>query len=75
LPHLDQIAVGIADVATDLVLVLLRRREELSTPGAPFGVHSLDVGDPDIEEATDPIGIAWRLQGDRGFVVGRALQA
>src|SRR5450755_1368041 len=31
--------VGIADVATDLVLVLLRRRQELSTTGAPFGVH------------------------------------
>jgi hypothetical protein len=53
--------VGIADVATNLVLVLLRRRQELSTTGAPFGVHGLDVFDPDIEEAADPVGVAWRL--------------
>ena len=72
LPHFDQMTVGIADVAADLVLVLFRRRQELSTPGAPFGVHGLDVFDPDIEEAADPVGIAWRLQGDRRLVVGRA---
>jgi hypothetical protein len=34
LPDFDQMTVGIADVATDLVLVLLRRRHELSTTGA-----------------------------------------
>src|ERR1700677_2367092 len=53
LPHLDQITVGIADVATDLVLVLLGRRQELSTPGTPFLVDGCDVFDPDIEEAAD----------------------
>ena len=31
LPHFDQMTVGIADVATDLVLVVFRRRQELST--------------------------------------------
>jgi hypothetical protein len=64
--------VGIADIATDLVLVLFRRRQELSTPGAPFGVHGRDVFDPDIEEAADPVRIAWCLQGDRRLVVCRA---
>jgi hypothetical protein len=44
----------------------------MSTPGAPFGVDSLDVFDPDIEEAADPVRIAWRLQDDRRLVVGRA---
>src|SRR6202046_5078131 len=72
LPHFDQMAVGIADVAALLVLVLFRRCQELSTPGAPFGVHAVDVFNPDIEEAADPVGIAWRLQDDRWLVVGRA---
>ena len=67
--------VGIADVAADLVLVLFRRRQELSTPGAPFGVHGVDVFDPDIKEAADPVGIARRFQDDRGLVVGRASAA
>jgi hypothetical protein len=38
-------------------------------PGAPFGIHSVDLCDPDIEEAADPVGVAWRLKGDRGLVV------
>jgi hypothetical protein len=63
LPYFDQMTVGIADVAALLVRVLFRRRQELSTPGAPFRVHGIDVFDPDIEEAADPVGIAWRLQG------------
>src|SRR5579863_10558283 len=64
--------VGIADVAADLVLVLFRRRQELSAPGAPFGVNGCDVLDPDIEEAADPVRIARRLQADLRLVVGRA---
>jgi hypothetical protein len=35
-------------------------------------VHGLDVCDPDIEEAADPVGVAWRLKGDRRLVVGGA---
>src|SRR6202451_1427492 len=61
--------VGIADVAALLVLVLFRRGQELRTAGAPFGVHGVDVFDPDVEEAADPVGIAWRLQGDRRLFV------
>src|SRR6202030_2326047 len=75
LPHFDQMTVVIADVATLLVLMLFRRRQELSAPGAPFGVHGRDVFDPDIEEAADPVGIARRLQGDRRLVVGRSSAA
>ena len=57
--HFDQMTVRIADVATDLVLVVFRR-------------HGLDVFDPDIEEAADPVAIVWHHQGDRRLVVGRA---
>ena len=38
--------------------MLLRRRQELRTPGAPLGVRGVDVGDPDVEEAADPVGIS-----------------
>src|SRR5580704_4863132 len=62
LPDLDDVPVGISDVATDLVLVLLRWRQELRAPGAPFGVHGVDVGDPDIQETADSVGVAWRLK-------------
>ena len=55
---LDQMAVGIADVAADLGLVLLRRGQELGAPRAPLGVHSLDVGNPDVEEAAHRSGSA-----------------
>src|SRR5580658_4263111 len=72
LPYFDQVTVGIADVAALLVGVLFRRRQELSAPGAPFGVYGVDVFDPDVEEAADPVGIARRLQDDRRLVVGRA---
>ena len=64
--------VGIADVATDLVLVLFRRRQEIRTPGAPLCVHGVDVFDPDIQETADRVEITRRLQGDRWLVVGRA---
>ena len=70
LPHFDQVAVGIADVAAGLVLVLFRRGQELGAAGAPLGVHGLNVLDPDVEEAADPVGVARRLQGDGRLVVG-----
>src|SRR5579871_6273360 len=70
LPDLDDVTIGVSDVATDLIRVLLWRRQELRTPGAPFGVHGVDVDDPDIEEAADPVGVPWRLESDCGLVVG-----
>src|SRR6266511_1773671 len=71
LSHFDQVTIGITEVATDLVLVLLRGRQELSTPRAPFGVHRLHVLDPDVDEAAHPIWVAGHLQGDLRLVVGR----
>ena len=72
LSDFDDVSVGIADVAADLVLVLFGRRQEFRATGAPFGVHGRDVFDPDIQEAADPVGIAWRLQRDRRLVVRRS---
>jgi len=39
LTHLDDVAVGVTDVAADLGLVLLGRRQELGAPGLPFSSH------------------------------------
>jgi hypothetical protein len=75
LPDFDQMTVGVADVAAGLVLVLFGWCQELRAPGAPFGVYSLDVFDADVEEAADPVGIAWRLQRHRRLVVGRSTAA
>ena len=45
LAYLDQVPVGVTDVAADLGLVLFRRREELGTSCAPLRIHSVDVRD------------------------------
>src|SRR5580693_5596575 len=71
LSHFDQMTVGITDVAADLVLVLLRRSQELSTERAPFGVHSVHIRHSYIEEAAHAVGIGWRLKDDLRLVVSR----
>src|SRR5579863_5016793 len=61
LSHFDQMTVGIADITTDLVGVLLRRREEFRTAPAPFVVYGGHVRHSYVEEAADPVGIGGRL--------------
>src|SRR2546421_4616846 len=70
LAYLDQVAVRIPDIAADLILMLFRRSEELGPTRAPLGVDGLDVRDPDVEEAADPIGVGWRFERDGRLVVG-----
>src|ERR1700733_8619869 len=72
LSHFDQMTIGIADITTDFVLVLLRWCQEVRTAPAPLGVHGVHVRHPYIEETTDPVGIGGGLQGDLRLVVGRA---
>src|SRR5580692_2442966 len=64
LADLDQVAVRVADIAADLVLMLLWFRQKVSTPGAPLGIYRVNVRNPDVEEAADPVGVAGRLQDD-----------
>src|ERR1700759_1955952 len=71
LTDLDDVAVGIADVAADLRLVLLRRRQELRAAGAPVGVDGLDVGDADVLEGADRVGVGGRREWDGRLVVVR----
>jgi hypothetical protein len=42
----------------------------LGAPCAPFGVHRLDVRNPDVEEAIHPIWVGWGLERDGRLVVG-----
>src|SRR5579859_2775486 len=63
--------IGIAEIAADFVLVLLRWRQEFRTARAPLRVHSMDVRHSYIEETADPVGIGGRLKGDLRLVVGR----
>src|SRR5438128_11953307 len=72
LAYLDQVTVRIPDVAADLGLVLLGRGEEPGPARTPLGVGRLDVRDPDVEEAADPVGVAWRFERHARLVVGGA---
>src|ERR1700729_4189535 len=71
LPHFDQMAIGIADITTGLVLVLLRWRQEFRTARLPFGVHGGHVRHSYIEETADPVGVGGRFKGDLRLVIGR----
>src|SRR4051794_34690509 len=51
LADLDQMTVGVTQVAADLALVLFRWREGVRAPVAPLRMHGLDVGDADVEKA------------------------
>src|SRR5215207_7168560 len=70
LADLDEMVVGIAEVAADLGAAVLGRGEESGAAGGPGLVHRLDVGDPDVEEGADAVGVGRGLQDDRGLVVG-----
>ena len=68
-------AVGIADVAAHPGLVLSWRRQELGTPRAPLGVDSLDVRNPDVEEAAHPIWVVRRLERETARLLRLAVAA
>jgi hypothetical protein len=59
-------------VRTEGIAGLFRWREELGASRAPLRIHSLDVRDPDVEEAAGQIRIARCLECDCRLVVGRA---
>src|SRR5580692_7286674 len=62
LPHFDQMTIGITDITTDFVRMLLRWRQEFRTARTPFGVHRVHISHPYIEETVNPVGIGGRLQ-------------
>jgi hypothetical protein len=55
------VAVWIAQVAAQFRAAVGRRCQELSPAVTPLPVDGVDVGDADVEEAADVIGVVRRL--------------
>src|SRR5919198_5585670 len=70
LADLDQVPVGVADVAANLGSAVGRRRQELGTASAPLLVHRLDIGNPNVEKAANAVGISRGFERHRRLVVG-----
>ena len=62
LADFNQVAVGVAHVAADLDAAVDRRGQKLRAAGAPLFVDGVDVGDADIQEGRDAIGMRWRRE-------------
>src|SRR5580692_5943866 len=69
LADLDQVAVGVADIGTDLDSVILRLRKERGPLGRPLCVSLLDVRDSHVEKRTRLIRFLRSCQGDFWLVV------
>src|SRR2546430_17228518 len=69
LSELDQVAFRIAEAAAGLRPAVDWRREEVGATLAPGPVGRLDVCDADVQQATDRIGFAGRLEGEALLVV------
>src|SRR5262249_20610728 len=65
LADLDEVPVWVGHVAADLMAPFCRQRQELGPLLAPLTVASMDVGDADVEEAADVVGVARRLKRGR----------
>ena len=73
LADLDEVAVGIAHVATPFPTVIVERLgEEERSFGAPLFVTGPDVGDAQVEEAVHPVEIQRGFEEDIGLVRRRA---
>lgn len=70
LSDLDDIAIRIADVASDLAVLGDRRRDELGSPTLPQFVTCLNIRDTDIHKAIDLVWIG-NTERYRRLVGGR----
>src|ERR1700726_892068 len=72
LPDLDDIAVRVTHVAANLSAVVLWLGQEFGPSASPLLVRGLDVGDTNIQEAGNLIGVHRRTKRHGGFIVGWA---
>src|ERR1700722_17548687 len=70
LPNLDDVAVGIANVAARLTVLRYRLRDELCTSTLPQVVASSNVRNADVHEAADLVGVGEDAERDRRLVRG-----
>src|SRR5258708_29566542 len=75
LPDLDDIVVRVTHVAANLSAVILWLGQEFGSSAAPLLVRSPDVGDTNIQEAGNLIGVHRRTQRQGGFIGRRAATA
>ena len=68
LPNFNDVAIGIANIAARLAIFGFGLREELSSSTSPQFVAGLNIGNANIHEAADQIGIGWDTQRYRRFI-------
>src|SRR5262249_10907634 len=70
LADLDEVAIGVADVAPLFVRVLLGRRQELGPLSRPFLVALLDIGNAKVQERARSVSVGRGFENDIRFVIG-----
>src|SRR5262249_23524207 len=68
LPNFYNVAIRIANVAARLAVLGLWLRDEFGSPTSPQVVARLNIGDADVHEAVDKIGIGRDAKYHRRFV-------
>jgi hypothetical protein len=72
LAHLNEIVLGITQVAANLTPVVLWLRQKCGPFASPLLIARPDVGDSDIQEAGGLVRVPRRMKRHLGFIVRRA---
>src|SRR5215211_4047685 len=75
LAQLDQVAVGVTQIAADLHPMVLGLGQELAAARAPLLIDGVDIGHADVHRAAQRAGVPRRLGLYVRLVVGRAALA
>ena len=70
LAHLNEVAVGIPQIAAKLSSVVLWLRQKGGPSASPLLIAGPDVGDSDIQETGGLVRMARRMKRHLGFIVG-----
>src|SRR2546430_9679836 len=67
LADLDEVAVGVTDISTNLAAVVLGLGQDLRPFRRPFLVSLVDVADPEVREGAGAIRVLWSFNRARGL--------